>query len=196
MLHKNVTISSGENRTETEKKMEEFFSFFFPSFMRGCVWPRSGPGLDPQAGALSLVCHLISQSCTKGSWSHGPNLARYKVCKGSTCITTEVFTCLPHQGKRLWRCGKQDGEEEVKRKKKRRKKKYLKWKEGTLKFQGIFPDVAQIFCWGNPDVLTLFIPSFCSPFQRLLFLPPFLSFSFYNPLYPSHLQAAHISVPW
>lgn len=32
----------------------------FCVFTRGCVWPRSGLGLDPQPGALSLLCHLIS----------------------------------------------------------------------------------------------------------------------------------------
>lgn len=34
--------------------------------MRGCVWPRTGQGLGPQPGALSLLCQLISPAPQKG----------------------------------------------------------------------------------------------------------------------------------
>lgn len=71
--------------------------------------------------------------------------------------------------------------EDAENRRERVKKKSLKWKEGTLKFQGIFPDVAQIFCWGNPDVLTLFIPS-------LLLAAPL---TLYNSSSPFPLEAAH-----
>lgn len=41
--------------------------------MRGCVWPKTGLGLGPQPGALSLLCHLISPVLHKGGVGHkGP----------------------------------------------------------------------------------------------------------------------------
>lgn len=41
-------------------------SLFFAVFTRGCVGPRTGRGLGPQPGALSLLCHLISPALHKG----------------------------------------------------------------------------------------------------------------------------------
>lgn len=79
-----------------------FLSFlFFDSFYEGLAfWPGTGLGLHPQSGALSLLCHLISPVLHKGGggWSHGPNLARYKVCKGSTCVTTRSIYVPPAPG--------------------------------------------------------------------------------------------------
>lgn len=120
-LHQTVGFShadkkwkSVENKTKTvffmlrvkvhcEKKVQKFLLFSPPTFMGSCVWPRYSRSLDPQPGALPLLWHLIIPTCTKGSWSHGPNLACYKVCKGTTYITLGVFTCLLHKGKPLWR---------------------------------------------------------------------------------------------